>query len=103
MEGTLTTEGCTLGDLLTVLSLNLDTAPPLPWEAVGERLAPVLRRLQQYVVGIPPEVRAEWLSAGLLKPVHPTLGDAVLKLDNLSFYDEATGVRIDGGFGDGII
>ncbi|HEX2891278.1 cyclopropane-fatty-acyl-phospholipid synthase family protein [Vineibacter terrae] len=48
MDGTLTTEGCTLGDLLTVLSLNLDTAPPLPWEAVGERLAPILRRLQQY-------------------------------------------------------
>jgi CRISPR-associated endonuclease/helicase Cas3 len=63
-----------------------------------------LRRLQQYVVGIPPKVRGEWLATGILKPVHPALGEAVLKLDNVkAFYDEATGVRIDGGFGDSII
>lgn len=48
MDGTMTVEDGTLGDLLAVLSLNLDTARPLPWEVIGDRLAPLLRRLQQY-------------------------------------------------------
>jgi cyclopropane-fatty-acyl-phospholipid synthase len=48
MDGTLSVEDGTLHDLLTVLSLNLDTAPLMPWEALSEKFAPVLRRVQQY-------------------------------------------------------
>ena len=48
MDGTLSVEDGTLHDLLTVLSLNLDTAPLMPWEALSAKFAPVLRRVQQY-------------------------------------------------------
>ncbi len=52
-----------------------------------------LRRLQQYTVAIPPKVREEWLARGVLRPVHPDLGDALLRFHDLAHYDEETGVR----------
>jgi CRISPR-associated endonuclease/helicase Cas3 len=62
-----------------------------------------MRRLQQYIVGIPRKARAEWLVAGVLRPVHPGLGDAVLKLASLALYDSDTGVRLDGTMNDTIV
>jgi len=53
-----------------------------------------LRRLQQYVVSIPAKVRADWLARGVLKPVHPALGDVLLCFEDLSHYREATGVDL---------
>jgi CRISPR-associated endonuclease/helicase Cas3 len=58
-------------------------------------LARDLRRLQQYTVPIPPSARDAWLAAGVLRPVHRALGDALLRFDNLDQYDRVTGVRLD--------
>jgi len=54
-----------------------------------------LRQLQQYVVPIPKRTRETWLAAGILKPVHAQLGDAILRLDSLDKYDAKTGLRLD--------
>ena len=54
-------------------------------------LARDLRRLQQYTVPIPPRAREAWLAAGVLRPVHPALGDALLRFDNLDYYDPQIG------------
>lgn len=54
-----------------------------------------LRRLQQYTVSIPPRARGEWLARGVLRPVHPALGDALLRFEDLAHYDERTGIRLD--------
>ncbi|MDR3438859.1 CRISPR-associated endonuclease Cas3'' [Telmatospirillum sp.] len=88
------------------------TAEPVvvPWRADGddhtvERLfaaiavqdrprAADLRRLQQYVVPIPKPARDAWLAAGVLRPVHPALGEAMLRFEDLAHYDGATGVRL---------
>ena len=48
MDQTLTVEDCSLHDLLAVFSVNLATAPKLPWEIAAAKLAPLMRRLQQY-------------------------------------------------------
>lgn len=53
-----------------------------------------LRRLQQYTVSIPQQARAEWLAKGVLLPVHPALGEAILRFMDLSLYDPNTGVRL---------
>ena len=53
-----------------------------------------LRRLQQYTVSIPPKLREEWLSKGVLTPVHPALGEGMLRFTDLALYDFATGVKI---------
>lgn len=53
-----------------------------------------LRRLQQYTVSIPPKAREEWLARGVLHPVHPGLGDALLRFEDLAHYDVDTGVRL---------
>ncbi len=53
-----------------------------------------LRRLQQYVVPIPKQARDEWLARGVLKPVHPALGEAMLRFSDLSHYRAATGVDL---------
>jgi len=67
--------------------------------AASERPCRVdLRRLQQYVVGLPSKLRDEWLAGGVLTPVHPGMGNAMLKLGGLALYDEATGVRLEGEF-----
>ena len=57
-------------------------------------LGPDLRKLQQYVVGIPRKIRADWLALGVLKPVHPALGDALLRFEGLEHYDPQTGARL---------
>jgi CRISPR-associated endonuclease/helicase Cas3 len=54
-----------------------------------------LRKLQQYTVAIPPRARGDWLAKGALAPVHPALGDVLLRFVDLAHYDEATGVRLD--------
>jgi CRISPR-associated endonuclease/helicase Cas3 len=54
-----------------------------------------LRGLQQYVVPITRQARNAWLAAGVLRPVHAALGDAVLRFGDLANYDPATGVRLD--------
>ncbi|HYM31305.1 MAG TPA: cyclopropane-fatty-acyl-phospholipid synthase family protein [Candidatus Cybelea sp.] len=48
MDGTIEVENGTLDDFLTVLSVNLDTAPPAPWDVPVKKLAPLFRRLQQW-------------------------------------------------------
>lgn len=53
-----------------------------------------LRRLQQYVVSIPPKARQDWLARGVLKRVHPMLGDALLRFEDLSHYRDETGVDL---------
>jgi len=53
-----------------------------------------LRRLQQYVVGIPPGARDEWLARGALAPVHPALGEELLVFADLAHYREDTGVDL---------
>ena len=63
--------------------------------AMDRPLASDLRWLQQYVVPIPPRARADWLQQGVLRPVHPKLGDALLQFDSLAHYDASTGVRLD--------
>lgn len=63
--------------------------------AMDRPLATDLRRLQQYVVPLPRQVRADWLAQGVLSPVHPKLGEALLKFADLTAYDPATGVKLD--------
>ncbi|MHB8529963.1 MAG: CRISPR-associated helicase Cas3' [Caulobacteraceae bacterium] len=53
-----------------------------------------LRRLHQYTVPIPPKLREQWLGAGVLREVHPRLGAAMLRLNDLSHYAETTGLDI---------
>jgi CRISPR-associated endonuclease/helicase Cas3 len=53
------------------------------------------RRLQQYTVSIPPRVRSQWLALGVLTPVHPALGEALLKFADLGRYDPRTGLDLD--------
>ncbi len=66
--------------------------------AMDRPLARDLRRLQQYTVPIPPRARQVWLAAGVLRPIHPALGDTLLRFDNLDYYDPQTGVQVDPGF-----
>jgi CRISPR-associated endonuclease/helicase Cas3 len=54
-----------------------------------------LRRLQQYTVPIPSQVRSAWLALSVLRPVHAGLGDALLRFEDLAHYDAATGVQLD--------
>jgi CRISPR-associated endonuclease/helicase Cas3 len=54
-----------------------------------------LRRLQQYTVPVPRNARDAWLAAGVLQPVHPSLGEALLRFDSLNNYDPDTGVQLD--------
>lgn len=53
------------------------------------------RRLQQYTVAIPPQVRGLWLALGALTPVHPALGNSLLKFEGLSRYDPWTGLDLE--------
>ncbi len=54
-----------------------------------------LRALQPYMVPIPRSQRDLWLKLGALKPVHRSLGEDMLRFDDLAHYDVATGVRLD--------
>ncbi|MFE1598063.1 CRISPR-associated endonuclease Cas3'' [Methylobacterium sp. ID0610] len=61
-------------------------------------LADDLRRLQSYTVSIPKPQRDAWLKTGILRQVHPGLGDAVLRFQELGdHYDPRMGIRLDGG------
>jgi len=62
--------------------------------AMERPLAGDLRRLQQYVVSIPPKLRLDWLARGVLSPVHPGLGNELLRFADLEHYRPATGVDI---------
>jgi hypothetical protein len=54
-----------------------------------------LRKLQQYAVSIPRRQRDDWLAAGVLRAVHPQLGDGLLRLeDRKSHYRDETGVDL---------
>jgi CRISPR-associated endonuclease/helicase Cas3 len=52
------------------------------------------RRLQQYIVLIPPKIRNNWLTWGVLEPVHPSVGDNLLKFADLARYDFRTGLNL---------
>lgn len=54
-----------------------------------------LRRLQQYVVPIPKAARDDWLARGVLIPVHPALGEAVLRFADDAHYRPETGVDFE--------
>lgn len=55
----------------------------------------LMRALQPYVVTIPHGLRDRWLAQGVLRAAHPAAGEALLRLEDLALYDEATGLRID--------
>lgn len=57
-------------------------------------LAGHLRRLQQYVVGIPPRERDEWLRRGALTSVHSSLGDELLAFADTAHYRDDVGVDL---------
>ena len=54
-----------------------------------------MRRLQQYTVSIPRVARRDWLARGVLREVHPALGDGLLRFDDLAHYRPETGVDLD--------
>ena len=77
----------------------------VPWDddakALLDRLAAPerasradLRKLQQYVVGIPRGARDYWLGQGVLRPVRRDMGEALLRFEDLAHYDDATGVNL---------
>ncbi|MBL8590803.1 MAG: CRISPR-associated endonuclease Cas3'' [Methylobacteriaceae bacterium] len=57
-----------------------------------------LRSLRLYTVSIPGKARDEWLRAGALRPLHPGLGDSVLRFNDLALYDREMGISIDAPF-----
>lgn len=54
-----------------------------------------MRRLQQYVVPIPKPARDDWLARGVLTPVHPALGEAMLRFVDDAHYRPQTGVDLE--------
>jgi len=62
--------------------------------AMNRPLAGDLRRLQQYVVGLPRRARDTWLVEGVLRAIHPSLGDALLRFEDLAHYRDNTGVDL---------
>ena len=53
-----------------------------------------LRKLQQYTVSIPQRDRDAWLAAGVLRPVHPALGEELLRFEDTEHYRDQTGVDL---------
>jgi CRISPR-associated endonuclease/helicase Cas3 len=63
--------------------------------AVMERpTAADLRKLQQYSVSIPKRDRDAWLARGVLRVVHPTLGEVLLRFQDRAHYRDDTGVDL---------
>lgn len=62
--------------------------------AMDRPLAAGLRKLQQYAVSIPKRDRDAWLAAGVLRAVHPTIGQALLRFEDRAHYREETGVDL---------
>ena len=56
-----------------------------------------MRDLQPYVVGIPAKARGDLLCRGVLAPVRRELGARVLRLDDLQYYQDATGFDLSDG------
>jgi CRISPR-associated endonuclease/helicase Cas3 len=68
-------------------------------DAMDRPRASDLRRLQQYSVSIPRKARDAWLTLGALRPVHRSLGEALLCFNDLAHYRPETGLEIgDIGF-----
>ena len=65
-----------------------------PYAAKEKPLAADLRALQSWIVPVPPRDRGVWLTAGVLRPLHPALGDTILRFDGLDLYDADCGVRL---------
>jgi CRISPR-associated endonuclease/helicase Cas3 len=53
-----------------------------------------LRRLQQYTVSIPRKAREAWPAMGALQPIHPALGDSLLRFEDLAHYRSGTGLDL---------
>lgn len=77
----------------------------VPYDAAAERLlakiaaadrptATDLRKLQQYAVAIPRREHSQWLAAGVLRAVSPSLGEAMLCFSDLAHYRDDTGVDL---------
>lgn len=62
---------------------------------MDQPLGPDLRKLQQYVVSVPKKTQQRWLAEGVIVPVHPALGEALLRFPDRSRYDEATGLNLE--------
>ncbi len=62
--------------------------------AMEKPLAADLRALQSWIVPVPPQDRARWFAAGVLRPLHPALGDTILRFEGLDLYDADCGVRL---------
>ncbi|WP_034854007.1 CRISPR-associated endonuclease Cas3'' [Inquilinus limosus] len=56
---------------------------------------PDLQRLQQYTVPLPRNKWQDWLARGALTPVHPALGEAILRFADLAHYRPDTGVDLE--------
>ncbi len=56
--------------------------------------ADVLRRLQPYTVALPQRAWSDWLAAGVLRPVNPLMGEALLRFEDLAHYRPDTGVDL---------
>lgn len=63
--------------------------------AMDKPLRADLRRLQTYTVSIPKRQRDAWLAQGVIRAVHPALGDAMLRFDDLALYDPRSGLRVN--------
>ena len=77
----------------------------VPWDdeakAILRRVAAMdrpsagdLRRLQQYVVGLPRQARDAWLAQGVLVPANRGMGEALLCFQDLAHYRPQTGVDL---------
>jgi CRISPR-associated endonuclease/helicase Cas3 len=53
-----------------------------------------LRKLQQYAVSVPKRDRDAWLAAGVLRAVHPAIGEALLRFEDRAHYRDDTGVDL---------
>lgn len=78
-----------------IVPFNGDAEEVLTRIAAVERpAARDLRKLQQYSVSIPKRDRDAWLAGGVLTPVHPRIGDALLRFGDRAHYSSDTGVDL---------
>ena len=84
-----------------------DTMPPVyvPWDTQAEAALKdleaewadtrvLMRRLQSYAVPIPNQVRMDWIAKKILMPVRRDFGDRVLRLPDLAYYHDASGLDL---------
>ncbi len=53
-----------------------------------------LRALQRYAVPVLLDVYRTWRATDVLRAVHPTLGEALLRFEDDALYDATTGLRV---------